>query len=99
MGDPIKFYHQAKSYGFLSNFSNHPISLHGKVWPTSEHYFQAQKFAGTPQEEEVRIAETPLDAARLGRSREISIRRDWNEVKNDVMRKALIAKFTQHENL
>jgi len=31
-------------YGELSNFAHYPITLKGKRRPTSEHYFQAQKF-------------------------------------------------------
>src|SRR4051794_34231194 len=50
----IHFYGVSDAYGCLSNFSPHPVKLKGKTWPTSEHYFQAQKFAGTPDEEEVR---------------------------------------------
>jgi N-glycosidase YbiA len=46
----INFYHLKKPYGFFSNFAPYPIDLNGKIWPTSEHYFQAQKFAGTPHE-------------------------------------------------
>jgi ribA/ribD-fused uncharacterized protein len=38
-------------------------------------------------------------AARLGRSRERPLRPDWEEVKDDIMREALRAKFTQHEQL
>jgi len=44
---PILFYATDKPYGEFSNFSRHPIDVDGVVWPTSEHYFQAQKFAGT----------------------------------------------------
>ncbi len=32
-------------------------------WPTSEHYFQAQKFVGTPHLEAIQRANTPKDAA------------------------------------
>lgn len=99
MGEPIKFYHQNKAYGFFSNFSAHPIRLKGKCWPTSEHYFQAQKFAGTKHEEDVKKAKTPLDAARIGRDRKRPLRKDWESVKVNIMREALFAKFTQHDNL
>ena len=44
----ILFYATDKPYGEFSNFSRHPIEIGGVIWPTSEHYFQAQKFAGTP---------------------------------------------------
>ena len=51
----IHFYRVNEKHGYMSNFSAHPIELDGVVWPTSEHYFQAQKFAGTPHAETVRL--------------------------------------------
>lgn len=94
--DEIRFYHQDKPYGFFSNFSAHPIERNGKLWPTTEHYFQAQKFAGTEHEEAVRLAKTSMQAATMGRDRALPFRLDWNVVKDDIMRDALRAKFTQH---
>ncbi len=47
----------------------YPIFLDGNEWPTTEHYFQAQKFAGTPHEAEIRAAATPMEAAQMGRQR------------------------------
>jgi len=38
-------------------------------------------------------------AARLGRSRKQKLRRDWESVKVGVMRTAVLAKFTQYEEL
>ena len=52
----ITFYRVREPYGEFSNFSPHPIELKGRTWPTSEHYFQAQKFAGTEYEETIRLA-------------------------------------------
>ena len=95
----IEFYHQNKPYGFFSNFSRHPIRLHDKVWPTSEHYFQAQKFAGTEHEELVRLAVTPMEAAQMGRDRSRPLRPDWESVKDDIMRQTVRAKFLQHADL
>src|SRR6478735_7018565 len=83
--DPIHFYSVNAEYGSFSNFSPHPIRLKGKTWPTSEHYFQAQKFAGMPDEEEVRIAKSPMIAARMGRSRKRPLRKDWESVKDRIM--------------
>ena len=68
-------------------------------WPTSEHYFQAQKFAGTPDEEEVRLAKSPMIAARMGRSRTRPLRKDWEAVKDRIMHEAVLAKCTQHADL
>ena len=95
----INFYSTTGEYGCFSNFSRHPITLKGKRWPTSEHYFQAQKFAGTEHEEEVRKCKTAREAANMGRSRKLPLRRDWEGVKDQIMLEAVRAKFTQHEDL
>jgi len=95
----ILFYRVTEPYGGFSNFSPHPIELLGRIWPTSEHYFQAQKFAQTEHEEAVRLAKSPMVAARMGRSRQRPLRPDWETVKEDIMREALRAKFTQHPEL
>lgn len=73
--------------------------LDGKWWSTSEHYFQAQKFAGTPHEEQIRLVKKPKDAARMGRDRKRPLRKDWELVKNDIMRKAVFHKFKGHDDI
>jgi ribA/ribD-fused uncharacterized protein len=97
--DVITFYALGDDYGCFSNFSPHAITLKGKTWQTSEHYFQAQKFAGTPAEEEVRLAKSPMIAAQIGRSRKRPLRRDWWSVRDLIMHEAVLAKFTQHADL
>ncbi len=99
MKEEIRFYSTSDEYGFFSNFAAYSINLKGKVWRTAEHYFQAQKFVGTVHEKNIRLAKSPMIAARMGRDRKRPLRRDWESVKNDVMRKALHAKFTQHQDL
>jgi ribA/ribD-fused uncharacterized protein len=95
----IEFYSVGDAYGELSNFAAYPIQLGGKRWPTSEHYFQAQKFEDKADQEEVRRAKTPMLAAQLGRDRRRKLRRNWESIKVQVMRDALRAKFTQHDDL
>ena len=95
----ILFYRVSEPCGEFSNFSPHSFALKGKHWPTSEHYFQAQKFAGSEHEEVVRLAKSPMVAARMGRSRQRPLRSDWEQVKDNVMREALQAKFSQHPKL
>ncbi|HEY8559475.1 MAG TPA: NADAR family protein [Pyrinomonadaceae bacterium] len=95
----INFYSTKDAYGCFSNFAAHPFKIDGKVWKTSEHYFQAQKFAGTEHEEELRLVASPMVVARMGRSRQRPLRKDWETVKDDIMREALRAKFTQNEKL
>ena len=95
----IEFYKVKEQFGCFSNFAAYPVELDGKVWPTSEHYFQAQKFAGTEFEEEIRRAGSPMIAARMGRDRSKPLRADWERVRDEVMRRAVLAKFTQHAEL
>jgi ribA/ribD-fused uncharacterized protein len=96
---PIHFYSTRDAYGCFSNFSAHGIQLKGVWWPTSEHYFQAQKFAGTPHEEQVRLAKSPKQAAEMGRERSRPLRGDWEQVKDDVMREAVLQKFLTHADI
>ena len=97
---PIQFYStREQPYGCFSNFSPHGFELDGRWWLTSEHYFQAQKFAGTEHEEAVRRAASPMVAARMGRSRSRPLRRDWDRVKDDVLRRAVLRKFETHAGL
>ena len=99
MSPNINFYSTDDPYGEFSNFASFPIQLNGKIWPTTEHYFQAQKFAGTEHEEQIRVELSPMKAARMGRDRNRPLRPDGESVKDDVMRTALIAKFSQHQEL
>ncbi len=92
----IYFYSTQGEYGCFSNFSRHGFELDGKYWKTSEHYFQAQKFAGTPYEEQVRLASTPKQAAQLGRRRDFPLRSDWETTKDEIMRRAVQRKFETH---
>jgi ribA/ribD-fused uncharacterized protein len=98
-GDVIRFYRVGDRYGCFSNFAPYPVRLEGVKWPTSEHYFQARKFAEESVREAIRAAPTPMDAAELGRSRARPLRPDWEAVKAAVMREAVLAKFSQHPDL
>ena len=95
----IYFYTPKDVYGDFSNFSKYGVELDGKWWRTTEHYFQAQKFYDEEYKEVIRNAPDPKTAANLGRSREVPIREDWGNIKDDVMRKAVLAKFRTHKQL
>jgi len=101
-------------FGFLSHFYPAPILLDGEMWPTVEHYYQAQKSFNSTYRQVIRDAATPGRAKRLaappGASRRISAqswfrkngalpRPDWHEIKLEIMRRADLAKFTQHADL
>lgn len=96
---PVYFYGRHLPYFEFSNFARYPIVIDGLTWPTSEHYYQAQKFDDPILKERVRNAATPTDAAAIGRDKSLALRNDWESVKDEVMLKALIHKFGQHPNL
>lgn len=76
------------------------FSLDGKVWPSVEHYFHAKKFPGDPVlQEKIRTAATPLGAKRLGRTRSEHFVSNWDEIREQVMREGLHAKFSQNPAL
>ncbi|MBD2207139.1 NADAR family protein [Calothrix sp. FACHB-1219] len=95
----IYFYTVSEEYGCFSNFSRHGFELDGLYWLTSEHYFQAQKFIGTDHVEQIRLVKSPKEAAKMGRERSRPLRKDWEQVKDDVMRKAVLQKFTTHADI
>lgn len=95
----IKFYKVNDDYGFMSNFAPYPFSDGNKIWPTSEHYFQAQKFLVPEIQEKIRLLESPMDAALEGRNRQNPLRKDWEDVKDDIMRYAVREKFRQNPEI
>lgn len=96
----ILFYHSDQPWGEFSNFSQHSIYLNGKIWPTVEHYYHAQKYLGTEIEHEIRQARTPIQAKQLAHEHaQLAVNKDWQNVKESVMMNGLRAKFTQHPNL
>lgn len=98
----IYFYKVDAPYGCFSNFSPHPIHLDGWDWLTVEHYYQSQKFVGTENEAlvaKIRSVPTPEEAACLGRDRTLVLRSDWEQVKVQVMRKAVLTKFLTHSDI
>ena len=82
-------------YAFLSNFYYSPISYEGVEYPTVEHAFQAAKVLDMTKRFEIANLPTPGAAKRVGR--QVDLRKDWEEVKIDVMRECLKEKFKNPE--
>ena len=97
--EEIEFYSARGEYGEFSNFYPSVITMKNKVWPTSEHYFQAQKFVGTKYESQIRKTKGPNQAAREGRDRSKPLRRDWEKIKDQIMYEVVLAKFSQNNRL
>jgi ribA/ribD-fused uncharacterized protein len=98
----IFFYKVCEPYGCFSNFSPHSIRLEGDLWPTAEHYYQAQKFVGTVDChlcQAIRHAATPEIAAAIGRNPNHTVRRNWDTLKTAAMYDAVSAKFRTYPDL
>jgi len=86
---------------FLSNFYPSEIEVDRfpldedlgevKIYPTSEHAFQAAKTHNQKDRDLILLAATPGAAKRMGR--QISLRGDWEDVKNEMMLFCLRKKF------
>ncbi|MGH6735246.1 MAG: adenylate/guanylate cyclase domain-containing protein [Methyloceanibacter sp.] len=95
----IRFFSKSDRYREFSNFANYPILIDGTVWPTSEHYYQAQKFDEPDRQERIRQLPNAAAAKRYASKYKGHIRPDWDAMKDAIMERALRAKFTQHETL
>lgn len=101
----IYFYQSGKPYYEFTNFYPAQVTIDGKVWPTTEHYFQAQKFAGYPHiQEMVRKLRTPREAFNMTRDAQYNQykvnQKQWDDsLRFEAMTNAVRAKFNQHANL
>ena len=91
-------------YAFLSNFSDHPVTMQGPfptleptVFPTAEHAYQAAKATTREDFEKVVSAPTPGVAKKIGRR--IKVRGGWEDVKISVMAAVVEAKFAAGSQL
>jgi len=79
-----------------------PVTIEGKQYPSSEHYFQSQKYKGSPElMESIRQMKTPAECYGAARTRKyaLQIRKDWGEARETVMVQAVREKFKQNAAL
>nr|WP_320190673.1 NADAR family protein [uncultured Desulfobacter sp.] len=96
MEPTIYFKSRSRRYSEFSNFYQYSFELDGKEWKSVEHYYQAQKFAGTELEGIIWDLKRPVKTKQWANKNSDRIRKDWDNVKFNIMKKALIAKFTQN---
>ena len=82
-------------YFFLSNFSASPFRIDNVLFPTMEHYFQANKADNQNDYLRIAYAPTPGEDKRLGRK--IQLRPDWEKIKDNIMLTGLRKKFADPE--
>lgn len=85
-----------KEYDFLSNFYVAPVDIYELKGVSSESVFQAMKSLDIKERNEIASC-LPSRAKRLGRH--VQIRKDWEEIKEDIMYDIVLAKFKQNPDL
>jgi N-glycosidase YbiA len=96
---PLCFYSEKMPTNWLGNYSKHPISIDGNLWPTVEHYFQSEKFIDIHHKEFILKTESPSEVKKYAWRHEAFVRNDWKEIRLGTMQKALIAKFSAYKYL
>jgi ribA/ribD-fused uncharacterized protein len=93
--------HFHDKYHFLCNF--HPCivkyedEVDSRVYPSTEHAYQAAKFLNSEERAKVCAASTCAKAKKLGNRKDVKIRDDWEQVKLQVMETLLRQKFNKPE--
>lgn len=93
----IYFYSNSIDYFEFSNFYTRELFIQGKYWQSVEHYYQAMKTLAPNERRVIVLCDTAYEAKVVGRG--ITIRPEWDIIKEKVMKKALLCKFTQHDDL
>ncbi|MDG1663299.1 MAG: NADAR family protein [Pseudomonadales bacterium] len=83
----------------LGSWSRYSFELEGDEWPSVEHYYQAMKFDNEEYREKIRQASSPAVARKMGRTRLKRIRRDWSNVKEVVMTRAVYIRARSYPEL
>ncbi len=83
-------------YRFLSNFFPRKITYRYKTWKSSEHLYQASKTSDVLQQNQICDASFK-DVKKLGR--QVIYRKDWEDVKYDVMLNIVQMKFDQNPDI
>jgi|LNFM01.1.fsa_nt_gb ribA/ribD-fused uncharacterized protein len=97
----IRFYRaNEKPYGAFSNLLKRAIEFEGEVFATAEHAYQAGKARKPAVRKWLMEAPSPSLLAMAAHGLYVwDIAEDWSKIKFDRMKRVLMAKFTQHEDL
>lgn len=82
----------------FDNFAPFQVSWRGKLYPTSEHAYQAAHFFETNPElsERIRLAKSPREASDMANENAHLEDPDWQSKKLEIMREIVRTKLEQH---
>lgn len=89
-----------RPYGAFSNLYRRPIEFEGRIYPTAEHAYQAGKARRPEVKEWILAAPSPALLAMAAHGLYYwDVTPGWSKTKFERMKRILIAKFTQHQDL
>ncbi|NQV93377.1 NADAR family protein [Candidatus Kaiserbacteria bacterium] len=89
------FFYEQEFYVF-SNFSSFKLEWKGEMWMTSEHAYHSEKFEDEDILEQLRNSSSAHDSMKIAYAYKDKYRKNWDEVKLQVMKDILHAKVEQH---
>jgi len=95
-GNPIGFYE--REFYIFSNFSSFQVEWRGRLWPTSEHAYQAAHFFDTAPElaEQIFFCRSAHDAFKLAKANADKAPANWENIKVGIMEDICQHKLNQH---
>lgn len=92
----IGFYE--REFYVFSNFSSFQVQWRGRLWPTSEHAYQAAHFFDTAPElvEQIFNARSAHEAFKIAKANGNKAPKNWEEIKVGVMEDICRHKLEQH---
>lgn len=89
------FFYENEFYVF-SNFSAFTTQWKGKLYPTSEQAYQAERYEDESTKELIRTARSAHEAFVYAMTHKDADRKDWDDVRVSIMKDILRAKVEQH---
>ncbi len=95
-GKVIGFYE--REFYCFSNFSSFSVKWKGRLWPTSEHAYQASHFFKTAPQlvEKIYLSKSAHEAYKIAKSNGDKAPRNWKSVKVRIMENIVKAKLKQN---
>lgn len=95
--EPVLFY--GGQWGCFSNMSSYAIEIDGKVFMTSEHAYQYEKFSDETIKEKILNARSGYDAKMIALENKSLVIPNWNEKSLETMENILRKKLNQHNHI
>lgn len=88
--------------GPFSQWAKYPMEIDGKTYVTCEQYMMAEKarlFGDAASEEKIMASKNPREQKSLGRKVKPFDAARWEEAREEIVYRANLAKFSQHDHL